>query len=266
MVWIGIAVALYVFAVALVYVMQDTLMFPGAGQGKNQPLPNVQGVTTSRLSLGEGQEFRIARGVPAGKPRGVLLFFVGNGEDLRSGMQWAGDLTAYGVATVVVEYPGYGDSDGRPSVESFTAAADAAAEYAADQAAKLGVPLLVGGSSLGTFSAVYLASRGIGRRLLLLAPPTSTVEAGSRHYPWLPVGLLMRHRFDNLTPAAKVSRPALALHGDADRIVPVDMGRRVAEALRRGEFLLAEGYDHTRDPLSPWGPFADRIRAFLVGE
>lgn len=263
MVWIGISVVLYFVVVALVYLMQDSLLFPGARRGSG-PLPAVQGVTTSRLSLPDGTRIRMAYGEPAGKPEGLLLFFVGNGEDLRSGMQWAGELTGYGVATIVTEYPGYGESEGKPSLETFLRAAEGAGEFAAEKARELGVPLLVGGSSLGTFSAVHLASRGVGTRLLLLAPPTSTVETGSRHYPWLPVRYLMRNRFDNLGPAADVTCPALVVHGDVDRVVPVDMGRRVAEALR-GEFVLASGHDHTSLPLSPMGPYAGRIRAFLLG-
>lgn len=264
MLWLGIPVLVYVGLLAAVYVMQDALIFPGARSGRTSSLPLVQGVTASDLPLGDGSRFRIAEGEPAEIPKGLLLFFVGNGEDLRSGVQWAGELTGYGVATVVAEYPGYGRSGGRPSVSSFYRAAEVVAEFAAEKAARLRVPLLLGGSSLGTFCAVHLARRGIGSRLLLLAPPTSTVEVGALRYPWLPVRYLMRHQFDNLEPATEVSCPVLVVHGSDDRVVPADMGRRVAEALH-GEFLLAEGDDHTGAPLSPLGRYGKRIRAFLVG-
>jgi len=261
--WIAAPVVTYLGVVLLVYLLQDLLVFPGSVSRGPAELPHVQGVETGHLALPDGSRFRIAEGSPAGQPRGVLVFFVGNGENLRSGVQWAGELTSYGVATVVAEYPGYGESDGSPSVESFRQAADACAAHAQDLAERLGVPVFVGGSSIGTFSAVYLASQGIGERLLLLAPPTSTVEAGSSRYPWLPVKLLLKHRFDNLEPASEVRCPALVIHGDRDRVVPAEMGRRVAAALGC-EFLLSTGHGHTRLPLSPAGPHAERVRAFLL--
>lgn len=261
--WLMTPVAAYLGLVVLVYFLQDILVFPGTMSRGPAELPLVQGVTTGELSLPDGTRFRIAEGEPAGAPRGVLVFFVGNGEDLASGVQWAGELTGYGVSTVVAEYPGYGKSGGKPCVESFLQAADASAAFALEKAGKLGVPLLVAGSSIGTFSATYLASQGVGTRLLLLAPPTSTVEAGSSRYPWLPVRMLLKHRFDNLGPAALVRCPVLVVHGDQDVIVPAEMGQRVAEAMR-GDFVLAVGHGHTRSPLSPTGQYAARIRAFLL--
>ncbi len=264
--WIlGLLLGGYATFVVALYVLQDRLLFPGADRGRGMPLPAVQGVSVDALQLRDGRRFRIALGEPAGGARGVLLFFIGNGEDLRSGVGWAAELCAYGVATVVVEYPGYGDSDGEPSFVAIMAAAEVAADFAAVRAAERGVPLLVGGSSLGAFPAVHVAARGRGERLLLLSPPTRVADLGSQRFPWLPVRLLLRHPFDSLAEASAVRCPALVLHGDRDSVVPLAMGQAVAQALR-AELVVCAGAGHTGAPLAADGPFAARVRAFLVGE
>ncbi|MEM7201421.1 MAG: hypothetical protein AAF628_14215 [Planctomycetota bacterium] len=265
MFWLlGTVVGAYAVLAILVYLMQDRMVFSGAGRGRGQPLPAVQGVSVETLAVEDPPlRVRLAVGEPSEPPRGVLLFFVGNGEDLRSGVGWAGDLTGYGVLTMVPEYPGYGDSDGPPSHRAFMATAERAAAEAARRATALRVPLFVGGSSLGTFSAVHVASRGVAERLLLLAPPTSVAEVGAQRFPFLPVRTLVRQPFDNLEPAASVRCPSLVLHGDRDVVVPAEMGERVAAALG-GEFILATGHGHTRDPLAPRGLWGARVRAFLL--
>jgi pimeloyl-ACP methyl ester carboxylesterase len=262
MFWLSVPVVLYLSVVLLVYTLQDRLVFPGAGGGGGTP--QVPGVAIDWLGVAGGARIRVASSRPAGAPRGVMLLFLGNGEDLRSGAPKARELTAYGLEVMAAEYPGYGESEGAPSVASIHAAAEAAADHAARRAAQLGVPLVLAGSSLGAFPAVHLASLGIGHKLLLAAPPTSVAEAGASHYPWLPVRLLVRHRFDILGLADSVRCPVLVVHGDRDEVVPVDMGRRVATALR-GELVVVRGQGHWW-LLSPSGPAGEEVRAFLESQ
>jgi hypothetical protein len=260
--WLGVLGLGYLGLLVAVALLQDTLVFPGAGRGRGVPLPSVQGVEVTRLARPDGEQFRVALGDARGARVGIMLFFVGNGEDLRSGMFWAAELARYQVDTVVVEYPGYGDSDGAPSYDSLTDAAETAWRFAVERAGEAGLPLFVGGSSLGTFLAVHVAALGGVAKLLLLAPPTSLVEAGGRRFPFLPVAWLLRHRFDSMALADRVACPALVVQGADDTVVPVAMGRGVARALG-ARFLIAPGAGHDRMPLVPGGPFEAQIRAFL---
>ncbi len=266
MVWIVVSAvaACYALMVGLVWVKQEALVFPGAGRGRGAALPSVQGAVVEWLQRPGGERFRIARAAPKGPARGVMLYFLGNGEDLRSGIGWSAELALYDLQTIVAEYPGYGDSDGRASYDALREAAEVAHTFARARAEEQQLPLVVGGSSLGTFLAVHTAARGADR-LVLLAPPTSVAEAGAHHFPWLPVRWLLRHPFDNLAAAAAVSCPALVLHGDADRVVPLEHGRRVAAALD-APLVVAPGAGHDALPLLPDGPCGDSVRAFLAGK
>ncbi|MBM4062709.1 MAG: alpha/beta hydrolase [Planctomycetes bacterium] len=253
----------YAAAALLVWAQQDRFVFPGSGWPA-RPI-DAPGVRVLELQRSDGSPFRAAWYSPEA-PRACLLFFVGNGEDLASGARHAVELAAHGVAVLVPEYPGYGRSPGTPSVVSLLTTAEAACAHAERSARDLGVPLVVGGSSLGTFCAVHLAAQGRAARLLLRAPPTTLAEVAGRQFWWLPVGRLLRHRFDNLGPAAAVRCPVLIVHGEADGLVPIEFGRRLAAAFPGpAEVIAVPGAGHNDLSLAPGEPGGARIGTFLRG-
>ena len=68
------------------------------------------------------------------------------------------------------------------------------------------------------------------------------------HYPWLPLRRLLRTRFDSMAKIQSFRGPLLQSHGNADRIVPFEVGRRLFEAANQPkQFLVIEGGDHN-DP------------------
>ncbi len=250
----------YAAVVLLVWSQQDALVFAGAGRG-DRPI-EARSVCAFEL-VGEQGPFRVVECVPAA-PRALVLWFVGNGEDLRSAAFAAEELAAHGVAVIAPEYPGYGRSAGRPSTSSLLANAEVTAAHAQRRAQELGVPLVVGGSSLGSCCAVHVAAQGRGERLLLRAPPSTLVDAARRRFPWLPVSLLLRHRFDNVGPAARIRCPVLIVHGDADSIVPLDLGERLRGAFAGpAELLVVPGAGHNDLSLGVHGPVGARVGAFL---
>lgn len=265
MVWIGIPVGLYLLLCLVMFLVQDALLFPGAGRSAGT-VQVPAGVTLRWLTRPGGERFRVAESGPA-SPVAVMVFFIGNGEDMHSAVLWAQDLVPFGLHMVVAEYPGYGESDGAPGVSSLLEVAESTGDYGAERARELSVPLMVGGSSLGTFCAVHLAAQGRGERLLLKAPLTSTLAAARRSFPWLPVGWILRHRFDSLANAPKVQCPTLIVHGERDSLVPISMGRELCDAIAGPARLLAvAGHGHNDDSLSPTGPVAAEVRDFLRGK
>jgi pimeloyl-ACP methyl ester carboxylesterase len=110
---------------------------------------------------------------------------------------------------------------------------------------------------------VHLAAKGIGVKLVLISPPTSIAAVGQRRFPFLPVGLLLRHPFDNMEQAGSIEIPTLVIHGERDTIVDPTMGRAVAAAITGAEFHVAAGRGHNDLDLSRRGPLGAVISAHL---
>jgi len=86
------------------------------------------------------------------------------------------------------------------------------------------------GESLGSGVAVQVALEKPVAGLILDAPYTSIVELGAQVYPFLPVRLLLSDRYETVRYIGRIRAPVLVLHGERDRVVPIEMGRRVFAA------------------------------------
>jgi pimeloyl-ACP methyl ester carboxylesterase len=261
--WLLSITAVYALLVVAFAALQDQLVFPGAGRG-DRGVPALAGLAVETIARRDGGRSRIVT-VRGGDVRAVALYFVGNGEDLHSAARGAIELARFGLEVIGVEHPGYGASDGPPSVASLLANAEAAAAVGRERARARAVPLVVVGSSLGSFCAVHVAAQGEVGRLLLRAPPTSLAAVAKQRFWWLPVDWLLRHPFDSTDAAPRVTCPVLVLHGDRDAIVPLRLGAELCESFGgRAELVVAEGFGHNDLPLQPDGPFGPRIGAFLL--
>ena len=179
---------------------------------------------------------------PPGTP--TLVHFHGNGEDL-AGQAWlVSDLRRAGLGVCAVEYPGYGLARGQPIDESsIYAAAEASLRFLIEG----GVPresIVLQGQSLGTGVAIEMARRGYGARLILISPYTSIVDMATLLMPFLPVRYLVRDRYESERKAAALALRALVIHGTNDEVIPLRMGRRIAELLRDAEFIAVPGGRH----------------------
>ncbi|MDX1643053.1 MAG: alpha/beta hydrolase, partial [Thermoanaerobaculia bacterium] len=167
----------------------------------------------------------------------VLLLFHGNGENLET-LRRAGVLAAFddlGRPYLAIDYPGYGQSAGSPSEPHLLAGGRAAAAWMRQRYE--GRQIVPVGWSLGAAVAIQLVAGGEAQGLVAISPWTSLEAIGSDHFPaWL-VGLVVRERYDSLAAAPRVERPALVIHGERDRIIPVEHGRRVAAALPEARWV-----------------------------
>ncbi len=173
---------------------------------------------------------------PSSSP--MLLYFHGNGENLET-MRLTGLcqlLKSLAGTVLMIDYPGYGRSTGKPSEENLIQAGEVAADYLLGRFPDR--PLVIVGWSLGAAVAVQVAARRREqvRGVILMSPWSSLPEVAAEHYPaWL-VRLVVKEKYDSVEAARQVDCPTLILHGGADAIIPPTQGRAVADALPRSEF------------------------------
>jgi len=190
---------------------------------------------TFTTSQGRQTAFYIPpRTVTKGLPRTIWMCFGGNGSLALDWLHFTGTWDE-NFACLLVDYPGYGDCEGRPTPgrirESGKAVFEALARHLQASAADLKPRLAVLGHSLGSAAALMAAEDLDVRRGVLISPFTTMTDMGRIVLGW-PLCHLNLHRFDNRKTlrriAARGGAKFIFFHGTADEVIPVHMGRELA--------------------------------------
>jgi pimeloyl-ACP methyl ester carboxylesterase len=197
------------------------------------------------LRAADGAFVVAAQFPPADGSAHTVVIFHGNGETIGWRVELAQDLRARGLGVVLAEYRGYGlaSSSGPPDEAGLYR--DAAAildELEREGSGPSRVALM--GISLGTGVAAEMAARGRASSLILVSPYTSITAMAARVVPFLPMGILCPDRFDTLSKAPRIRVPTLVVHGDADEVIPLAMGRQVASAIPGATLRVVSGGHH----------------------
>lgn len=230
----------YLLVAGLAFTSQRRLLFPA---GPPQPV-QIASATLLRIPRAGGKEV-VAAHVPARPGAPTVVHFHGNGEQLADADLLAAVITRQGLGFLSVEFPGYGLMAGEePSEAGLYEAADAALTWLHSGLGVAPAQTVLLGQSLGTGVATEMAVRGHGARLILISPYTSIVDVAGGAFPFLPVSLLLRDRFETAERAPSVRIPVLILHGDRDEVVPVQMGETLATLFPEAVSRIIEGRGH----------------------
>lgn len=196
----------------------------------------------------------------------ALLFLHGNAGNASHRLPNAAELVRLGTHVLLMDYRGYGRSQGSPTERGVYA--DARAGLAHLVSAR-GIPesrVVLFGRSLGGAVAVDLAQDRDLAGVILESTFTSLSDMARAMLG--PVQTLaqplLRGRFDSLAKISSVRRPLLFFHGDRDGIVPLKFGRRLFEAAPEPKsFETIQGAGHNDTTLVGGRPYFERIRRFL---
>jgi uncharacterized protein len=169
--------------------------------------------------------------IPAPDSRKTLLWFHGNGGNISHRVGHLRLLRqALKISVLMVEYRGYGQSDGTVTEEGTYRDALTAYDYLLTRPEIERGAIVVYGQSLGAAVAVEVAVQRNISGLILEAPFTSIREMAKVVFPWLPIGRLLSTRYDVLSKIGRVTAPLLVFHGDQDEVVPYALGQQVFKA------------------------------------
>lgn len=187
--------------------------------------------------------------VPAENPRAVVLFAHGNAGNITNRIDIADSLAhVLGASVLMFDYRGYGRSEGQPSEAGVLADTRAARRWLAKRAGVAESDIVLMGESLGGGVMVELAATDGARALVLENTFTSLPDVAAFHYPWLPVKLLMRSRFNSARKIRDYHGPLLQVHGDSDTIIPFKIGQQLFEAANEPKRLVVIPFGDHNDP------------------
>lgn len=247
--WWVIGVMLLVSMVGCVlYYGQDKILFHPSHYILDDTRSSEVGRVRLEYATADGKQVAYYQppngdGDPAAMPRRLWLMFCGNaslaldlnflaippvGEEDNAGSQ--------GVAFLFVEYPGYGECQGKSSRvgihRNVAASMTELAGHLGTEPEEVWQRAACFGHSLGAAVAMETAA-GHGVEDVVVVSPFLSIEAMAARLTAAPVSGWIRHNFDNATALDKVATfdgaDVHIFHGEIDPVIPVTMGRALAE-------------------------------------
>ncbi|MCG8325789.1 MAG: alpha/beta hydrolase [Thiotrichales bacterium] len=257
-----IAVSVFVLLSVFVYVFQGQLVY----------FPSQHLVLTPRdihlpyedVSLESTNGNRIHGWyIPHPHARAQLLFLHGNGGNISHRLDSLNIFYNLGLSTLIIDYQGYGQSEGTPSEQATYDDAQVALNFLLEKNPATEQPVIIFGRSLGGAVAGWLATQHTPAALIIESTFTSVMDMGKKYYPFLPVTLLTRYRYDTLSRIGSVGCPLLVVHSPDDEIVPYTFGETLySHASEPKHFLQIRG-GHNDGFISSGTLYLDGIADFL---
>jgi alpha-beta hydrolase superfamily lysophospholipase len=176
--------------------------------------------------------------------KGVIFYLHGNGGALDSWGEVAPTYTALGYDVFMLDYRGYGKSEGTISSQAqFLGDVEAAYQPLAQQYGEGRTVIL--GHSIGTGPAAWLAARHQPKLLILQAPYYSMTDLVRRLYPFVP-GFVLRYPLPTNEVIGQVKAPVVLFHGRQDAVISYESSVKLQQLLgANGQLVILEGVGHS---------------------
>lgn len=263
-------------SVALLYLLQGRILYQRAhypaGTLRHLP-PRVVQLTYSISQDGNVWSQKSFYVEPARQPdhapKRLWVMFGGNGSVALAWLPLVHEALKRDPSAgfLLIDYPGYGFSEGTPQPQTILAGCEAAlkalAGYLDTPVSGLEENMGTVGHSLGCATSLQFATRHPVKRVVLASPFTSSYDMALRRVGW-PLSHLLRDRYDNRARLKQLLRrpgaPGIViLHGDQDRVIPVSMGRSLATLSPSIRFHELRGVNHVTIPRAGPGGFLNAM-------
>lgn len=178
------------------------------------------------------------------KSQKIILYFHGNAGNLGDRSRKFETFANGGFGVMAISYRGYFGSRGTPSEAGLINDARAAFKYLLDLG-YLPKDIILYGESLGSGVAVQMAAKFDVLALVLEAPYSSIVGVAKQSYWFVPVSLILKDKFESIKFAPKITAPTLVIHGNFDRIVSINEGKKLYQEIKaKKKFIEVQGAGH----------------------
>ncbi len=201
--------------------------------------------------------------IPRENAQGTVLFLHGNAGNISHRMESIQIFHDLQQNVFIIDYHGFGQSDGSPSEQATYQDAAAAWHYLTGDRNIKPSGIVVFGRSLGGGVATWLVSQQSPAGVILESTFTDLPALGAHHYPFLPVRLLSRYRYDNMKRLSEIRVPVLIAHSPDDHIVPYEQGQQLFAAANQPKQFLEMKGDHNNGFVESGSTYRKAIKAFL---
>ena len=173
----------------------------------------------------------------------TLVYFHGNAGSLENRIHKLNHFQDMNINFLIIAWRGFNGNKGKPSERGLYVDGKSAIDWLI----KKGVDeknLILYGESLGTGVATHLAQNKNYAGVILETPFTSMIDAAKNFYPYIPVNLLLKDKFENYKKVKNINSPILIMHGEVDQIVPFSMGKKIYELANNPKYSYFTKYDN----------------------
>ena len=172
----------------------------------------------------------------------TLVYFHGNAGSLENRIHKLNHFQDMDINFLIIAWRGFNGNKGKPSERGLYVDGKSAIDWLK----KKGVDeknLILYGESLGTGIATHLAQNKNYAGVILETPFTSMIDAAKNFYPYVPINLLLKDKFENFKKVKNINAPILVMHGEVDKIVPFSMGKKIYEIANNPKYSYFTKYD-----------------------
>jgi uncharacterized protein len=174
----------------------------------------------------------------------TILIFHGNAGNLFNRVYKMNELNKLDVNILLISWRGFSGNKGKPTEKNLYRDADEAVKWLNNQGA-ISKNIILYGESLGTGVATELGKSNAFGGIILESPFTSIANAAKIYYPYLPVNIILKDRYDSIGKIKNIITPILIMHGKMDNIVPQQMGLELFEKANNPKYsYFPEDDDH----------------------
>ena len=177
----------------------------------------------------------------------TLLFLHGNAGKIDNRIYKLNEFSKMNINYLIFGYRGFSGNSGKPHEDGLYKDAKAAKLWL-NQKNISDKKIILYGESLGTAIAIDLAKENNFAGIILESPFTSMAELAKKYYPYLPINLILKDKFNSIKKIKLIEAPILIMHGKKDKIVPFNMGFRIYEVANNPKFnYFNSNDDHMMD-------------------
>ena len=174
----------------------------------------------------------------------TILIFHGNAGNLFNRVYKLNELNKLNVNILLISWRGFSGNKGKPTEKNLYRDADESVKWLNNQGV-ISKNIILYGESLGTGVATELGTSNAFGGIILESPFTSIANAAKIYYPYLPVSIILKDRYDSIGKIKNINTPIFIMHGKMDNIVPQQMGLELFEKANNPKYsYFPEDDDH----------------------